>query len=278
MNHIPTSIQLGSDQAQASSQEYFQDGRYYATNQPYLETYEALENPTHGAVLIFPGGGLKTLAWANEGQAIAKWVNQALKLSAFVVHYRLSPYVYPLPQYDARQALRIVRSYADQWHLNPNAIGVMGFSIGGHLALQLAIAPTSIPESDGELSHISARPNWGIVGYSVSTMNSDLAHESSTTTLFGGQPSLKQQQLCDLPMQIGAQTPPLFIFHELNDPAVPAAQSLRLMQHLHPVSQNSELHMYQGDKHGVGLATDEPGNVHTWPLAAQQWLQNNRLI
>lgn len=191
MSYIPKKMILWSDDhTLGDSTEYMEGGRCYAINQPYLESFVAPSNPTHGAVVIFPGGGMKTLAWETEGHQIAQWVTNSLNLNAFVVHYRLAPSHYPHPQYDARQAIRLVRKNADSWEIDPNAIGVMGFSIGGHLALQMVINPDSLPLAEGEQSDWDARPNWGILGYPVSTMNADLAHQNSTLALFGEQPSV----------------------------------------------------------------------------------------
>lgn len=260
------------------SPEYLQDGCYFATSQPYIERFIAPFNHTRGAVIIFPGGGMRALAWANEGKAIALWANQTLQIDAFVVHYRLSPHHYPEPQYDARQAIQLVRHNAEHWQLNPQAIGVMGFSIGGHLGLQLAITPDQYSPLDDELNQYDARPNWGIFGYPVSTMNQDLAHKPSTERMFNGLPDKEQQHSCDLAQWVSEKTPPLFIFHEQGDPAVTAQQSIRLMKHLQQVNTLSELHLFPGNKHSLGLASGEPGNVRIWPALAKRWLNCAQFI
>ncbi|CAG9295124.1 alpha/beta hydrolase [Celerinatantimonas diazotrophica] len=279
MTDIAKSIPLWPNlQPSNDSPEYSQDGCYFATSQPYLETFFAPYNPSHGAVIIFPGGGMRALAWANEGKDIALWANQTLQIDAFVVHYRLSPHHYPEPQYDARQAIRLVRHNAERWQLNPQAIGVMGFSIGGHLGLQLAIAPDLYPPLANELVQYDARPNWGIFGYPVSTMNADLAHQPSTEQMFNGLPDKEQQHACDLAQWVSEKTPPLFIFHEQGDPAVTAEQSIRLMQHIQRVNTLSELYLFSGHKHSLGLATHEPGNVRIWPTLAKRWLNFTQFI
>lgn len=272
MSYIPKRILLWpNDASLGESTEYQEADRFYATNQPYLESFIPHDNPTRGAVLIFPGGGMKSLAWVNEGQMIAQWITETLHLCAFIVHYRLTPLHYPQPQQDACQAMRILRRNASSWQLNPDAIGVIGFSIGGHMALQLAVTPDLYRENDGH-DDTSLRANWGICGYPVSTMNTELSHQPSTLALFGEPPTAQQQQDCDIASHVDQLSAPLFIFHELGDPAVTSEQSIRLMSALKQQDSHHECHLFNGEKHGVGLAKDASGNVKLWPQMAQQWL------
>lgn len=276
MNTNPQQILLWPHQQDVADQEYMVDGHSYNITRPYME-YFPVTGGNRGAVVILPGGGFAKLATLTEGRDIARWVNDQLHLSAFVVHYRLAEHGYPQPQRDARQALRRVRQHAQQWQLDVNNIGVCGFSIGGYLGAQLAVAPLLYQQTDEDLQTINARPNWGILGYPVTTMNHGIDHHPSTLAIFGHEPTLAEQQECDLPAHIDSHVPPLFIFHQQNDPSVPAIQSVQFMEALLPYQSCSELHIYQGNQHGFGLAAHDPGNAKDWPRQAQRWLALNQI-
>ncbi|MBN8626678.1 MAG: alpha/beta hydrolase fold domain-containing protein, partial [Planctomycetes bacterium] len=105
---------------------------------PWLWLYPAPADKANGAaVVVCPGGGYGGLAIGHEGNDVAKWWN-SLGVSAYVLKYRVAPYKHPVPLGDVQRAIRLVRSKADEWKLDPKRIGVMGFSAGGHLASSLA--------------------------------------------------------------------------------------------------------------------------------------------
>ena len=104
---------------------------------PTLTIYSASEKEASGAaVVIFPGGGYGHLAVDHEGHQAARWLN-SLGVTAFVIKYRHrnsgAGYGHPAPLQDAQRAVRMVRSHAEEWNIDPNRIGILGFSAGGHL-------------------------------------------------------------------------------------------------------------------------------------------------
>ena len=277
MSRIPEKIYLWPEISE-DDQETQQDGVSMNTNRAYLEAFPVTNPRNAGAVLIFPGGGFRCLATTHEGRDIAHWVNKELSMAAFVVHYQLAHLEYPQPYKDAQRAIRIVRQHANEWQLCGNQIGVMGFSIGGHLAATLAIKPNAFPITNDPFGTVDARPAWCALGYPVTTMNPSLAHIPSTQKLLGKTPDHEQIKQCDLSKQVTDEVCPIFAFHGLQDPAVNSEQTIRFMDGVKPYSPESELHIYQLQKHSFGLATNETGKVHDWPETLHQWLSNHQLV
>ena len=145
---------------------------------PRLFCYPAPGPGPHTAVVVLPGGGYTHVVMEKEGGVEARWLNEH-GISAYVLQYRLNPsYMYPSPMQDGERAMRFVRSHATDWGLKPNAVGVWGFSAGGHLAGYLATAdpheflyqlPNHIggawksPIPDG-IDKLSAHPDFAIFG------------------------------------------------------------------------------------------------------------------
>src|SRR5215213_1334174 len=125
---------------------------------PTLTPYDA-KDPDGSAMLIFPGGGYAHLA-PHEGEPVARWL-AGLGITPFVVHYRLAPrYRHPAMLQDAAHAVRTVRALAREWKLDPNRIGVLGFSAGGHLAATIS---TQFDDGDANapdpIAKVSSRPD-----------------------------------------------------------------------------------------------------------------------
>ena len=139
---------------------------------PTLAVYPPHQNPTGAAALVFPGGGYVRLAWDGEGLDTCHWLN-SIGVTCLLVKYRVPEPHYPesfADLEDAQQAMRLARSHAKEWHLDPNRIGVVGFSAGGHLAVLLGTHPDdnhvlSTPAAPDVDAAIDARPNFAILGY-----------------------------------------------------------------------------------------------------------------
>ncbi|MBV6655002.1 MAG: alpha/beta hydrolase [Mameliella sp.] len=152
------------------------------------------EGQSNGSsVVICPGGGYHILAIDHEGYAFAKWFNER-GITAFVLKYRLpndkameEKAIVPL--LDAQQAIRLIRQNADEWGLDPDKVGVMGFSAGGHLASTVG---THFEEPVGEIEDTtSVRPDFLILGYPVVSMLETTTHKGSRKALLGPDPSLQ---------------------------------------------------------------------------------------
>ncbi|MCC7490878.1 MAG: alpha/beta hydrolase [Fimbriimonadaceae bacterium] len=229
-----------------------------------------LESPQpHGAVIVCPGGGYAGRA-PHEGQPIAEMLN-AQGVSSFVLDYRVAPYRHPWPLGDAQRALRWVRHHAGQWRIDPQRVGILGFSAGGHLA---GSAATHWDEGQAEatdpIDRQPCRPNAAVLCYAVLSFEK-FRHTGSMSNLLGPNPpdELRRSLSCEL--QVNAATPPTFLWHTAADPGVPVENSLMFASALSAHQVPFALHVYPRGRHGLGLAPDEP-YVATWATLCGQWL------
>ena len=258
---IPLSIK-NNIQEQSISTDIIRIGKVQV---PQIEVYLPNKKSATGqAVIICPGGGYSILAYDWEGTDIAKFFN-AHGIAAFVLKYRLpdslsstSPDKVPL--LDAKQAIRVVRSHAVEWNVNPNKIGIMGFSAGGHLASTLS---THFEEE--------TKPNFSVLIYPVISMDKNIAHMGSRNNLIGKHPSDAMIKLYSNELQITNQTPPTFIVHASDDSAVPVENSLYYYQALKKNGVPAEMHIYPTGGHGFGLALGK-GALASWPSLMIAWI------
>jgi acetyl esterase/lipase len=230
------------------------------------------------AVVICPGGGYGNLAMDHEGAQIAAWLNN-LGISAFILKYRLGPvYHHPAPLQDAQRALRTVRSRAKEFSVDPNRIGIWGFSAGGHLASTTGTHfDEGQPNASDPIERVSSRPDFMILAYPVISLTTDYVHKGSRKNLLGDpyDPALAEQLSNE--KQVTARTPPTFLFHTDDDAGVPVENSVLFFLALKKAKVPAEMHIYQKGKHGVGLAQSDPV-LSTWPDRLKDWLQIRGLL
>ncbi|PRP68067.1 alpha/beta hydrolase [Nonlabens agnitus] len=236
------------------------------------------ENPNGTAILILPGGGYKHLAIHKEGTKIARWLN-TLVITGIVLKYRLPSDVIMDeksigPLQDAQKAMRVIRSNAATWGIDPAKIGVMGFSAGGHLAATLSTGYDD--EVYIENSYVSAKPNFSMLIYPVITMHDEFTHQGSKSNLLGDNPTADQIEMYSTENRINQQTPPTILIHALDDTSVPYQNSVIYFEGLQKHDIASEIHLYQKGGHGFGL--NEDGPARNWPAACEQWLRTNALL
>ena len=243
---------------------------------PYLPepAFEA-----HAAVVICPGGGYWGLA-PHEGNDYALWLNQQ-GVAAFVLKYRLASggYHHPHMLEDASRAVRMVRAKAADWHLDPKRVGIMGSSAGGHLASTLLTHfDAGKPEAEDPIERESSRPDLGILCYAVITMG-PFTHEGSKKNLLGENPAPELVQWLSNELQVTAQTPPTFLWHTVEDSAVPVENSLNFALAMRKAGAPFALHVYERGRHGLGL-TDQPPfkNAHPWANDCSYWLKEHGFI
>jgi acetyl esterase/lipase len=239
---------------------------------PDLTIYlPAKEKATGMAVVICPGGGYHNLMISREGHDVAKEFIK-IGVAAFVLKYRLpddkimkDKSIGPLQ--DVLQAIKTVRMNSAEWGINPDKIGIMGFSAGGHLA---SSAGTHFNETiiDNK-EKISLRPDFMILVYPVISLTDSLAHMGSRKNLLGESPSVQQINKFSNELQITAQTPPAFIVHASDDKVVSVNNSIRFYEELHKKSIPVELHIYSKGGHGFHA---EP-SFEEWFGRCKEWLR-----
>ena len=222
------------------------------------------------AIVIFPGGGYTGLA-PYEGEGYAEYFAKQ-GFFCFVVKYRLggaSGYHHPAELSDAARAVRFVRSYAAELGIRPECVGVMGSSAGGHLAASVATVPqlARIGEGEGSAAQISSRPSFSILCYPVITLEAPFAHQGSRDALLGPDHSAGDAQILSLEKSVTPETSPCFLFHRLEDLAVPMENSLLYASALRKNNVRFELHIYERGGHGGGL-----DHGHPWVSEAIRWM------
>tara|TARA_R110002050_G_scaffold286121_2_gene436288 strand:+ start:18046 stop:19851 length:1806 start_codon:yes stop_codon:yes gene_type:complete len=277
-NEIPGAI---------TNAEYIEEATYDTLNnlkglskisQPNLTIFLADSTLINGtSVVICPGGGYSHLSINKEGYKVAQWLN-TLGISAFVLKYRMptddtmkDKSVGPLQ--DVQEAIRLVRRNAQKWNLNPNKIGVMGFSAGGHLASTVA---THYNDKVYISDEISARPDFSILIYPVISMEDGITHQGSKTNLLGENSKADLIVKYSNEKQIDANTPPTFLVHATDDGAVPVENSINYYLALKENKVPVEMHLYENGGHGFGLGIS--GTNKYWSEDLKQWLIANRLI
>jgi acetyl esterase/lipase len=239
---------------------------------PYLPEPD---KATGAAIVICPGGGYAGLA-AHEGADYARFLNEA-GIAGFVLKYRLGSagYQHPIMLLDAARALRTVRARANQWRLDPKRIGIMGSSAGGHLAATLMTHfNAGKPEAADPIERVSSRPDAVILCYAVITMG-EFTHTGSKRNLLGNDPAPELARELSAELHVTRDTPPCFIWHTYEDPAVPVENSLQLALALRRVGVPFDLHIYQKGSHGLGLGTRDwnPERRHPWTRDCVFWLR-----
>jgi len=246
--------------------------------QPSIEVYLPSKRQSNKkAVIICPGGGYSGLAYDWEGLDVAKWFNSN-GIAAFVLKYRLpgsksiiEPHKAPLM--DAKRAIRLVRSNAHQWNIDPEKIGIMGYSAGGHLASTLATHYNSQDDNYDDLSEISARPDFTILIYPVITMKEPYTHQGSRNNLIGKDASDKIKNMYSNELHIDENTPATFLVHSSDDEAVHVMNSILFYQGLQKNDISCEMHIYPMGGHGYSFAIGTK-HLQTWPDRLSDWLNS----
>ncbi|TWT39841.1 Acetylxylan esterase precursor [Thalassoglobus neptunius] len=224
---------------------------------PEMHVYLAPEEIRNGSsVVICPGGGFSILAWDLEGTEVAEWLN-GLGVSAIVLKYRvptrdLDP-KWQAPVQDTQRAISLTRAHAEDWGLNPDRVGVLGFSAGGHTAARAAIMTERQYEAVDESDQQSFEPNSAILIYPAW-----LTNESEDGLLDD--------------LNVTSETPPMFLVHAYDDRVSPLSSAL-LFVALKKADVPCELHVFESGGHGYGLRPVDDQPITRWPLLCSDWLQ-----
>jgi predicted amidohydrolase/acetyl esterase/lipase len=262
--------QIGPERVRAPAEAPTKDAKWITNvTRPTISVFRpGAANSAGVAILICPGGGYWNLAWDKEGEEVATWLN-SLDITGVVLKYRVprrpgEPERQPAPGalLDAQRAISLVRSRAGEWGIDPERIGIMGFSAGGHLAVMTAISfekRSYAPIDDADRS--SCRPNFAVVAYPGYI----LARPGSAA-------------LADY-MHIPKETGPMFLVHASDDdePGAQPEQSLALYRALRDAGVPAELHIYGEGGHGFGVRkTIRP--VSNWSERCAEWLKHRGIL
>jgi acetyl esterase/lipase len=269
---IPNSKDPGNETGITFNKE--SDNLAYNVSIPTLTVFLPQADTANGsAVIICPGGGYHVLVIDREGCDIARAFNK-LGVAAFVLKYRLpddrimsDKSVGPLQ--DAQRAVQLVRERAGEWNIDPNKIGIMGFSAGGHLA---STAGTHFDKAliDNKKG-ISLRPDFMILVYPVISMDDSLGHIRSREYLLGKDPSEMQIRFFSNNLQVSKSTPPAFIILASDDSVVKPENSILFYNALKNNGVHVEMHIYESGEHG--FLNNPP--FEEWFGRCSFWLKSN---
>ena len=212
-----------------------------AVDADYLLMLPDEDKATGQAVVICPGGGYAGVSYAHEGIDVARWLCDR-GIAAFVLRYRMPNGHSDIPLKDARTAIETVRRNARQWHIDPEQVGIMGFSAGGHLA---STASTRFTDDND-------RPDFSILIYPVVTLDERSTHLGTRQNLIGRDAPIEQVDLYSNQKQVTERTPCAFIALSDDDKAVPPTNSLSYYEALKGFGIPAELHIYPSGGHGWG--------------------------
>lgn len=212
------------------------------------------------AIIMCPGGGYIRLAMDHEGYDMAPWFNSR-GIAYAVLKYRMPNGHKEVPLSDAKQAIRIIREHAKAWNVNPQKVGIMGASAGGHLASTLA-------------THFDkdTRPDYQILLYPVVSMNPEYCHKGSRERLIGVNPDETIVKLFSNELQVTSQTPPAFIVLSTDDKTVPAQNSVNYYLALLKNNVSATMHIYPAGGHGWGFK-DSFLYKRQWTDELEKWLR-----
>ncbi len=232
---------------------------------------------TGEAVIICPGGGYWILAYDIEGTDIAEALNKK-GVAAIILKYRLptshqSKIRHQSSLLDAQRAIRMVRQHASAWHINPQKVGIMGFSAGGHLASTVATQfDEGNPEAIKLVDRYSSRPDFSLLIYPVISFHDQYTHQGSRKALLGENENDESLQLkFSAERNVTTNTPPAFLVHSTDDTGVPCENSINYFNACRKNNVDAELHLFPVGGHGFGLGKAYPG-LDSWTDLAIEFI------
>ncbi len=234
-------------------------------DRPALQLISPTAESTGAAVIVCPGGGYHRLA-PHEATPVAEWLAKN-GVTGFVLRYRLAPkYNYPAQILDVQRAIRTVRANAADLKIDPERIGILGFSAGGHLASSAATHFTAGDAASADpIERVSSRPNGQILIYPVITFGPE-GHAGSRQGLLGPNPTPELVELFSNEKQVSAESPPAFLVHSTEDTGVPPLNSDLYAESLRVAGVPYEYVRDQMGGHGTGM-------IENWTVPCERWLR-----
>ncbi|MGA9658159.1 MAG: alpha/beta hydrolase [Asticcacaulis sp.] len=255
------------------------DTAFLHVRKPWLVVRKPAK-PNGAAMLIMPGGGYVRVAVSKAGGDIDAWLASE-GITTFTMDYRLPADGWAagpdVALQDAQRAIRIIRARSAELGIDPERIGVIGFSAGGHVAGLLATrwAEKSYAPIDA-IDQQSARPAVVAMMYPVVTMMAPYAHGGSLKELLGSAPSDAARQASSVERHVTADTPPTFVGGTTDDPVVPMQNAILMFEALKAAKIPSELHLYEGATHGFPLHNSK-GDLMPWAAPTLSFLRRHGL-
>lgn len=272
----PGGVPLGLEQSvvHRSERPEILDRAIVDVTQPTLSLFRP-RKANGSAVLIIPGGGYRRVVVDHEGYDLARWLN-ARGVTALVLLYRLPGDGWRddpnTPLQDAQRAMRLIREMSDELNVNPQKIGVLGFSAGGHLAASLETRyDEEVYDPVDKADTLPARPDFAGLVYPVISMKAPTAHAGSAERLLGERPGAQQRAAYSAQNRVRPETPPTFLLHAGDDGSVPVENSLLMYAALRKAGVAAEMHLFEQGGHGFGLRNAQQPPLSIWPQQFYDW-------
>lgn len=231
------------------------------------------------AVLVAGGGGYFRIQLKKESTPAAQWL-QAHGFTVFELIYRLpnDGWDASAPFMDAQRAMKIIRTRAGEFGVNPARIGIMGFSAGGHLAGFTAYQPArALYEGVDAFEKVSARPDFAVLLFPVVSLRAPYVTTRTRREIIGENPSADAEAAWSLDTYASKDAPPTIIFASADDPTTPPGHGIMLFEKLVASGASAELHLFRDGGHGWGLG--KPGQVISqWPMLFETWARSHQII
>lgn len=234
------------------------------------------KRPDGRAVLSIPGGGYSFVSVENEGINVAQALNPK-GITVFVLTYRLpiDGWKNPadVPQQDAIRAMRLIRSRAREFRIDPDKLGIVGFSAGGHLGATLATGHADRVYADVDAAdRLSARPAFAGLVYAVTTIAVGGPKGQSRKNLLGDDPDPALVARYAAESRIDMNTPPIFLVHAIDDGLVPVDMSLSTLATARAAGVPVEAHLYEKGGHGFGVGNGPDHPAAGWTDIFDRWI------
>jgi acetyl esterase/lipase len=252
----------------------FQDRYATGVARPTLTVFRPVR-PAGAAALVIPGGGYVRVVIDKEAFEVGRRLAE-VGITSFVLRYRLPgdgwDHAADVPLQDAQRAMRLIRSGARGFGVDPGRVWAIGFSAGGHVSASLATRwdAAVYPRQDAA-DGLSARPDLSAVMYPVVTMSRPYAHEGSRQALLGASPTAEAEAAYSPQLHVRPDTPPTFLVHAVDDPSVPVENSLAYLAALRAARVRAEAHLFEEGGHGFGIRLARGKPASAWPELFLAW-------
>ena len=244
---------------------------------PFMRVFRP-KKPNGRSLLAIPGGAYTFVSIANEGLDVANDMT-ARGYTVFVLVYRLPGEGWgkreDVPLQDAQRAVRLIRAHSRDYGCDPEQIYTVGFSAGGHLAASLETGfDEKVYDPRDAADTLSARPRAAGLIYPVISQTEGIGHAESTLRLLGPNPSMLSIVRRSPDLHVSEATPPTFIVHAMDDPAVPLENSLLMMGALRGARRPVEAHFFERGGHGFGTGRRSQPNGE-WLNLFANWMESH---
>ena len=245
---------------------------------PRMRVYRPV-TPNGAAVLVAGGGGYFRIQLWKESTPAAEWL-QAQGFTVFELIYRLpnDGWDAAAPFMDAQRAMKIIRTRAGEFGVDPAKIGIMGFSAGGHLAGFTAYQPArALYAGDDRYEAASARPDFVVLLFPVVTLRKPYDTTRTRREIIGDKAGPEAENEWSLDSYAAKNAPPTIIFASSDDQTTPPGHGILLFQTLSAAGASAELHMFRDGGHGWGLGKPEQV-ISQWPGLFAHWAQSLKIV